>query len=253
MGRFLTSAPLFGTLAGAWAIEHGASEAQKMAILPRVAEGAVKLALAIGDPEAATDGIGSGASARRAGDGWIISGEKSFVVDAASADKIVVAAMAEGAVRFFLVDQDAAGLSIDLLEWRDITRQVCNVTLRDVPGELLEDSGDATWLWVRDRLHLVLAAESAGGTQKVLSEMVDYAKQRTAFGRPIGSFQAIKHQLADVYAVSECAMAGVQYAAWALSEKDSRAPLAAAMAQSYASEAYRDATYRIGGARSMAA
>ena len=65
-----------------------------------------------------------------------------------------------------------------------------------------------------------------------------------AFGRPIGAFQAIKHQLAEIAGQVECAVVGVQYAAWALSEGDPRASLAAAMAQSYASEAYRDATHR---------
>jgi alkylation response protein AidB-like acyl-CoA dehydrogenase len=73
---------------------------------------------------------------------------------------------------------------------------------------------------------------------------VDYAKQRVAFGRPIGAFQAIKHQLAEIAGQAECATAAVHYAAWALTENNDRAPLAAAMAQSYAGEAYRAATYR---------
>jgi alkylation response protein AidB-like acyl-CoA dehydrogenase len=90
----------------------------------------------------------------------------------------------------------------------------------------------------------MLAAESAAGIEKVLLDAVEYAKQRVAFGRPIGAFQAIKHQLAEVVGLSECSTAGVHYAAWALTENDPRASLACAMAQSYASEAYRDATHR---------
>ena len=116
--------------------------------------------------------------------------------------------------------------------------------LKDAVGTLLINSDDQVWPWVRDRLYLVLAAESAAGTHAALADAVDYAKQRVAFGRPIGSFQAIKHQLAELAGQAECATASVHYAAWALSENDARAPLSAAMAQSYASEAYRAATYR---------
>ncbi len=244
MGRRLTAAPLVGTLAGSWAIEHAGSEVQKQTLLPRVAEGSLKLALAIADPDGAMDGPASQARAVQDGDRWLISGSKSFVVDVASADKIVVASAIDGDRRFFLVDRDDPGVSVLPLDWRDITRQVGEVSFRNAVGELLKEGGDGTWPWVRDRLYVVLAAESAAGTEKVLEDMVEYAKQRVAFGRPIGGFQAIKHQLADIYGVSQCATAGVQYAAWALSEGERRGPLAAAMAHSYASEAYRDATFR---------
>ena len=167
------------------------------------------------------------------------------MVDAPSADKIIVAAALDGERRYFVVDRGAAGLAVEQVAWRDITRQVATVRLDKVAGDLALGQATAdAWPFVRDRLYLVLAAESAAGAQAALDHAVDYAKQRVAFGRPIGAFQAIKHQLAEICGQGECASVAVQYAAWALSEGDPRASLAVAMAQSYNSEAYRDATHR---------
>ena len=104
---------------------------------------------------------------------------------------------------------------------------------------------DATlWPWLRDRILFALAAENAAGAQRVLEMTVDYAKERTAFGRPIGGYQAIKHALADMLGLAECSTTAVLYAAWALSQDDQRAPLAAAMAKAYSSDAYVSATHR---------
>jgi alkylation response protein AidB-like acyl-CoA dehydrogenase len=243
MGRSLAPAPLFGTLAGAWAIEKAGSVEQKQELLGAVAAGKLKLALSFLNSEW-KDGPASDPRAVEGADGWRISGSNPFVVDADAADKIVLAAQVGKKTQYFVVDRRYEGLTVDVLDWRDITRQVCAVTLENVRAELLPGSDDTTWPWVRDRLYLLLAAESAGGTQKALAEAVDYAKQRVAFGRPLGAFQAIKHQLAELVGLEQCATAGVHYAAWALSEGDARGPLAAAMAQSYASEAYRETTYR---------
>jgi len=244
VGRTLTPAPLFGTLAGAWTIERAGSEDQKAELLGAVAAGGLKLALAIADTNGRYDQDAGDAVAVATNGGHSISGSKSFVVDAAAADRLVVAASLDGVRKYFIVDRNAPGVTVELLAWRDITRQVCTVRFNQAAAELLP-AGDAdVWPWVRDRLYLVLAAESAAGTQTVLNDAVEYAKERIAFGRPIGAFQAIKHQLAEIAGQGECATAAVQYAAWALSENDPRAPLAAAIAQSYASEAYKAATYR---------
>jgi alkylation response protein AidB-like acyl-CoA dehydrogenase len=242
MGRTLAPAPFFGTLAGTWAILKAGSENQKSRMLQRVAGGQLKLALAVADENGSSPG--SAVTATRDGNGYRLTGAKCYVVDALSADTLVVAATVDGAARFFVVDRRSEGVDVKRLDWRDITRQVCSVHLKSAAGELLAESSDRVWPWVRDRLYLVLAAESAAGVHAVLTDAVDYAKRRVAFGRPIGAFQAIKHQLAEIAGQAECATAAVHYAAWALTENDARAPLAAAMAQSYAGEAYRGATYR---------
>lgn len=244
MGRTLAPAPLFGTLAGSWAIEAAGSEEQKAEYLGAVAEGALKLALAVASPAGDLDDVGAGVQASRINSGYVLSGGKGFVVDAASADKIVVVAQGDQGNQFFLVDAKAPGVRVEVLDWRDITRQVCSVAFDGVAAILLEGKAEGVWDWVRDRLYLMLAAESSAGIGVVLADAVDYAKQRTAFGKPIGAFQAIKHQLAEIVGQRELANAAVHYAAWAISSNSPDASKAVAMAQSYASDAYKAATYR---------
>lgn len=241
MGRTLAPAPFFGTLAGTWAIMKAGTDDQKTRLLGPVVGGTCKLALAVADR---TGGIGTGVTATTAGGGHRLTGTAWYVVDAAAADRIVVAAQLDGAPHYFVVDPQAAEVAVALLDWRDLTRQVGTVTLTGAAGERLGGGDAATWPWLRDRLYLLLAAESAAGTHAALDDAVAYAKERIAFGRQLGAFQAIKHQLAEIAGQAECATAAVHYAAWTLTEEDPRATLAAAMAQSYASEAYRDATYR---------
>jgi len=227
MGRALGSAPLFGSYAATWALLKAGSSEQQQRLFPQIATGTIRMAL-VGGPDrvvAAPDGR--------------LSGEIPIVVDASGADQLVVVT---GRGEFWLID--ASHAEIERLAWRDITRDVCRVRLTDVAAERLPHGNAAAWRWVRDRLWLMLAAESAGGLQATLDATVAYAKERIAFGKPIGAFQAIKHQLADMKGQAEAVAVAVLYAGWALSAEDSRAPLAAAMAQAAASEAYRDATFR---------
>lgn len=244
MGRTLAPSPFFGTLAGAWAIERCGSEEQKQALLPQVAAGNLTLALAVADPNGDVNGRSRGATATRSDNEWRISGKKSFVVEAGAADKLVVIADVDGQQGFFLVDAKAAGIEIERLDWRDITREVNAISFQNVAAERLSQADADSWPWIRDRMYLILAAESAAGTEQALQDAVAYAKERVAFGRPIGHYQAIKHPLADVAGGSELAWAGVQYAAWALSENRPDARKAVAIAQSYASEQYCAATAR---------
>jgi alkylation response protein AidB-like acyl-CoA dehydrogenase len=248
LGRALAPSPFFGTLAGTWAILKGGSEAQKATLLPQVAQGTLALALAVSDaslrPAQADEGPFSDAVATAAGDGFVITGTKSFVIDAAAAGALVVAATLEGERRFFIVDAGQSGVGVDILPWRDITRQVCSVRFDGAEAQLLPATDAELWPWVRDRLLLVLSVENAAGIEHVLDATVAYAKERVAFGRPIGAYQSIKHALADTFGARECANAAALYAAWALSEEAPNAALAAAMAQSYTSDAYVAATHQ---------
>lgn len=244
LGRSLAPSPFFGTLAGAWAIERCGSEEQKQALLAQVAAGELTLALAVADPNGDVNGGSAGVTATAAGDQWKLSGQKSFVVEAGSADKIVVVADVDGRQGFFVVDAKAAGVTVERLDWRDVTREVNSVTLNGVAAEILPQADADSWAWIRDRLYLLLAAESAGGAEQSLADAVAYAKDRVAFGRPIGSYQAIKHGLAELAGGIELASAGVQFAAWALSVDAPEARKAAAIAQSYASEQYCAMTFR---------
>ena len=244
LGRTLAPSPFLGTLLGTLAVMKGGDAPLRTRVLPRVAAGEIALALAAGEADGREDGPDRETSAEPDGANWRISGRKSFVIDAVAAQMLVVAARVgdDGARRLFLVDANEPGAAVALEPWRDITRQVCTVTLDAAVAEPL--GGGDVWPWVRDRALLALAAENAAGIRQVLETTAAYARERVAFGRPIGAYQAIKHSLADMLGQAEAAHAAVLYAAWALSEEDARAPLAAAMAKSYSSDAYVEAAHR---------
>jgi alkylation response protein AidB-like acyl-CoA dehydrogenase len=244
MGRTLAPAPLFGTLAGTWVLLKCGSDAQKKMILPRVAGEGLKLALAVSDRNGQSDGPMSDAKAEPEGNDYVIQGSKSFVVDGAAADLLIVAANLNGYRGLFLVDPKQNGVAINVLPWRDTTRQVCDISFNRAKAELLVAHDADAWPWIRDRLLLLLAAESAAGLQTVLAMTTNYAKERVAFGRPIGAFQSIKHQLADMFSAGECANVAVLHAAWALAEESPLASKSVAMAKSYACDAYVAATHQ---------
>ncbi len=246
LGRTLAPSPFLGTLLGTLAVMKGGDEALKSRVLPQVAVGDVALALAAAETGAREDGPDRETRATAHDGSWRITGRKSFVIDAAQAQMLVVTAQAgaAGARQLFLVQADDPGVEVTIEPWRDITRQVCTVTLDNAAAELLSEGGDALWPWVRDRALLALSAENASGLRHVLDVTADYARQRVAFGRPIGAYQAIKHALADMLGQAECARTATLYAAWALSQEDPRAPLAAAMAKAYSSDAYVEGAHR---------
>jgi alkylation response protein AidB-like acyl-CoA dehydrogenase len=184
------------------------------------------------------------------GGGFVLSGTKLFVPDAHLADALVVAArtrdgstMAEG-ISLFLVPKDASGLAITVLPTIDETRKLCEVRFDKVGvpaaalvGELHD--GWAPLSRVIDRATVALSAEICGGAQRVLEITIDYAKLRIAFGRPIGSYQGVKHKAADMLVDIENAKSLTYYAAWVFDEGLADAPLAVSMAKAYASDAAR--------------
>ena len=236
MGRTLAPSPFLGNLLGTWALLNYGTAAQKTRLLPKIAAGELRLALAVADSKGNTDRVSPEAVAT---DGKI-TGVKSLVIDADGADLLIVAAAdAEGSGRsFYLVESGAAGVGVDVLDWRDVTRQLCEVRLTSVQAERMNNDTPARWGWLRDRILFALSAESAGGAAAVQTQATDYAKQRVAFGKPIGAYQAIKHSLADMLAQVECANVAVLYAAWTLAEDTPQAALAAAMAKAYCGDAY---------------
>lgn len=244
-GRTLAPAPLLGTLAGTWALLAAGSPMQKAKWLPQVAESGLRMALGTapdnGDAGSDTADV---IAALNADGTYRLSGVSYYVADAPGAKLLVVGAMLNGRKRLFLVQGDQAGIDTEWLDWRDITRQMAHIHFEDVAGEPMPGTWDSTWPSLRNRLYLALAAESSGGLHAVLDDTTAYAKERIAFGRPIGAYQSLKHGLAEILAQNECSNTAVLYAAWAQSQDVRTATLAAAMAQAYASEAYRDATHR---------
>ena len=244
MGRSLLAAPFFSTVAlGAAVILEAGSEKQKHDLLSRAAAGEATIALAFTEPNGRWDETGIEAVAEPAVDGWTLTGTKSFVIDGHTADFLVIAARTEKGVSLFLVEADAEGLDRRRLETMDMTRKQAAVKLTAVrvPEDQLVGAVGEGWQAIErvlEKAVVNLAAEQVGAAQKCLEMSVDYAKTRYQFGRPIGSFQAIKHKCADMLVQVESAKSACYYAAWAASEDNDELAIVAPMAKSYCSEAF---------------
>jgi alkylation response protein AidB-like acyl-CoA dehydrogenase len=258
MGRASMPGPYLSTvLQGGLAILEAGSAAQKKDWLGRIATGQAKVALAVVEPSARWDAAGVTTVAREAGGGFVISGTKLFVLDAHTADAVVVAARTregreaapvgarpEDGVSLFLVPRGTAGLTTRLLPTMDQTRKLCEVKLDDVRvgADALLGRTDGAWPAIERvvrRATVALCAEMCGGAQKVLDMTTEYAKIRVAFGRPIGAYQGVKHKAADMLVEVENAKSLTYYAAWAVDEDAPEAALAVSMAKAYVSDAFR--------------
>jgi alkylation response protein AidB-like acyl-CoA dehydrogenase len=150
----------------------------------------------------------------------------------------------EAGVSIFAVDAPRDGVTVTQLKTMDETRKLCEVTLDQVrlgPAARVGAPGGGWAILKRvfDRAKVALCAEMCGGAERVLEMSVEYAKVRVQFDRPIGSFQAIQHKCANMLLQVESAKSATYYAAWAVANDVPEAPLAAAMAKSYTSDAYR--------------
>ena len=251
IGRAVMPGPYLATvLLGGAAIAAAGSPEQRRDWLPRIAAGELKATLAVTEPNARWDAAGITAPARETRGGFALSGTKMFVPDAHLADVLVVAARSrdgstmEDGVSLFLVPKDMPGLAIRRLPAVDETRKLCEVRFDNVAvptsallGEL--HRGWAPLQQVIDRAAVALSAEMCGAAQRVLEMTVDYAKLRVAFGKPIGSYQGVKHKCADMLVDIENAKSLTYYAAWAVDENEADAPLAVSMAKASASDAGR--------------
>ena len=250
MGRVVLPGPFFSTVVlGGVALLEGASDALKQALLPKLASGDLKVTLAQLEPSGRWDADGIQLAAKADGGGFVLSGTKLFVPDAHVADQMVVAARTPGSkgadgISLFLIDARAPGITTTQLKTMDQTRRLGEVVLKDVrvPADRVLGTAGGGWALldrVIDRGKVGLCAEMCGGAQRVLEMSVDYAKVREQFGKPIGSFQAIQHKCANMLVEVESSKSVTYYAAWAVANDVAEAPLAAAMAKAYCSDAYR--------------
>jgi alkylation response protein AidB-like acyl-CoA dehydrogenase len=179
-------------------------------------------------------------AATRSGDGYVLSGTKSFVIDGHIADLILVAARTDAGVSLFAVAGDADGLTREPLSTMDQTRKQAKLEFASTPARLIGVDGQGWPILAKtlDLAAVAMAAEQVGGAQKVLEMSVEYAKLRVQFGRPIGSFQAIKHKCADMLLEVESAKSAAYYAGWAAAEDNDELPAVASLAKVYCSEAY---------------
>ncbi len=218
------------------AILAAGSDAQKQAWLPKLASGETIGTLAL------AEGAGNPNPAKIktiVADGKL-SGTKLPVADGSIADLAVVPALESGKPGLFLVDLAGPGVARETVETIDPSRDHARLVFTEAPAERLGAGGDG-WELTRallDRAAILIAFEQVGGAQACLTMARDYALERYAFGRPIGSFQAIKHKLADVYIATELARSNAYYGAWALATGAAELPLAAAAARVAATEAF---------------
>jgi alkylation response protein AidB-like acyl-CoA dehydrogenase len=245
MGRALLCAPYFSSVAlAANLLLTAGDDSAKKDYLPGIADGTTLATVALAEASGRWDEGGITLEASGSGASWTLTGEKLYVLDGHLADLILVPARTPAGVSVFAVDKGAEGLTTTALSTMDQTRKQARVSFESTPARLVGADGTG-WAAVSKMLDLAvvaLAAEQVGGAQRVLEMAVDYAKVRVQFGRPIGSFQAIKHKCADMLLEVESAKSAAYYAGWAAAEDNDELPVVASLAKSYCSEAYFHAT-----------
>ena len=254
LGAVLLPSPFLPSLLGTVAVLAGGRAAAR--ILPAVAAGQQRLALAGAEP--ASTGLdstglastcGGEVTATADGDGgWRLTGQVLCVLDGAGASLIMVVAGTGDGPALFALSAGAPGLTAIALETLDLTRREARLIFDAVPAELASDPAQADWLTpVRALAALAVAAGSLGVIRRCLEMATGYAKERTAFGRTIGSFQAVKHMCADMLVDLECTRAAVEHAAKVADQADESGPpgeaaaaalpAACSVAKAYASDA----------------
>ncbi|KAA5825035.1 acyl-CoA dehydrogenase family protein [Saccharopolyspora hirsuta] len=233
LGRRLVANPFLGStvLSAETLLATGNTDACDR-LLPGIASGERVVSVAWAEQKSPWSTTDFATTARMSDQGWLLDGHKTLVLDAAQADTLLVVATADGEASLFEASPDGAVTPSATL---DLTRRMGEVQLASTPAKLI---GPAPLQRMSDVAAAAVAAEQIGAAQRWLHETVEYTKLRKQFGRPIGSFQAIKHRLADCYTAIESARSLSYAASWAVSTHDDRATELAAMAKSACSEAY---------------
>jgi alkylation response protein AidB-like acyl-CoA dehydrogenase len=240
-GAALLCSPFFATVAlAAQALLASADEAACARYLPGIAAGRTTATLAATEGSASWDPAMVSARAELTAEGWALSGAKSFVIDGTTADLVLVVARSTAGPSLFAVDRGAPGLRVAPMTTLDDTRAMATLALDQVPAVLVgaEGRGGGLMSRVLDLACVALAAEQAGGARRCLEMSAGYARTRYQFGRPIGSFQAVKHKCADMLVRVELAEATAREAARLADEDAPEFAVAAATAHITCSKAY---------------
>jgi alkylation response protein AidB-like acyl-CoA dehydrogenase len=241
LGAGLSGGPsLPSAVLAAYALLASPDEGARQEFLPGIASGETIATLAFTEEDGSWDPANIRLTAAKSGDGWVLDGHKSFVLSGAEATLFLVVAIADGGLSLFAVDAAASGLTATALPTLDQTRNLARLDFDAVPARLIGSAGDGTAIMDRvlDVAAIALAAEQLGGAQHALDITVDYTKTRHQFGRPIGSFQALKHRMADLLMEVESLRSAVSYAASAVAEGSDEVPALASLLKAYASETY---------------
>ena len=245
LGRGLFPSPLLSTTLAAAAIRGAGTPEQHARWLPRLAEGSAIGSLAFHEAHGRMEPEAVELVGEKGGDGWALSGEKTFVADAEVATLFVVP-FRSGAgpeqVALAVVERDAPGIEVRGLPCMDLTKRMGRVQLSVVtvgPQAVLGASaGRHTLGRILDLATAAVTAEMIGAAEAAIACTVSYAKERVQFGTPIGRYQGVKHPLAEMYVDVESFKSILYYAAWCLDESPDEAPRYVSMAKAYASDAF---------------
>jgi len=246
LGRSMFCGPFFSTVGlAASTLLASDDDAAKKEWLPKIASGQAIATLALTEESSSWDLADITTTATRDGSGWKLSGTKWYVLDGSIADLVLVVARAESEVAVFAVAGDATGLTREPMVTMDLTRKMSRLTFDGVDAQPIGSQAVGREIVERALLMAAtyLSAENVGGAQRCLDLAADYARERVQFGRPIGSFQAIKHKLANLLTEVEQArsasyFASREAAAGKSGETTDDLPLAASIAKSYTSDAF---------------
>ncbi|MEA2404619.1 MAG: hypothetical protein QOE08_1266 [Thermoleophilaceae bacterium] len=240
-GRFVQPGPFVATNVVAFAIAREGSREQQEAFLPALATAELSASWAISDRSGIP--VAGAVTARKGDAGYVVDGTAGLVPEAAAAGVFLVTASGDGSgVTQFLVSADTPGVTVVPLDGLDLTRRFADVRFDEVtlPATAVLGAPGAATASVDAQLDVAVAltlAESVGAMRRLMEITVDYAKARTAFGRPIGSFQALKHLLADASLWSELSTAGAWAAAQAVADERPSASEIASIAKAYGGDA----------------
>jgi alkylation response protein AidB-like acyl-CoA dehydrogenase len=245
MGRACLPGPFLSTLWAAALIDRAGGEGQRKQYLEPIAAGDMKATVAMLEEDADWNPEAVGLRAEKEGREFHLRGRKEFVTDAEVADLIICVARGNDGLVLAPVEKGAKGMKIAATPGVDATRKLYSVEFDDVVAP--EADALAFNTRTQDALEsattmaiIALCAEMLGGMQWTLENTVEYAKTRQQFGKPIGIYQAVQHQLSDMFLMTESARSAVYYAAWAVSENDPSAKLAVSVAKAYCSDAVRE-------------
>ena len=242
MGRALLCAPYFSTVVlAANTLIHCGDDAAKKDYLPGIASGETIATLAFTEPSGKWDEAWHHDGSHQVGRRLDAHRHEDVRARRAHGDLIIVAARTGGGVSLFAVEGGAAGLTRTPLSTMDQTRKQAKLEFDEHPGPAHRHRGrrlERAVARCSTSPRSASSAEQVGGAQKVLEMAVEYAKVRVQFGRPIGSFQAIKHKCADMLLEVESAKSAAYYAMWCAAEMNDELPSVASLAKAYCSEAY---------------
>jgi alkylation response protein AidB-like acyl-CoA dehydrogenase len=235
IARTLLPVPYLSTVTAAAVLSHICSDEDAGPLLERIAGGAPAAVALDGASPAGSGGNGAALHIRGDGDGLHLDGEVS-VVDGPTAELLILAAERAGEPVLVAVEVSATGVAVEPLATLDQTRRQAEVRLAGAPATVLA-TGDDALARARDLLSVGSAVESVGAAARCLDETVAYLKERVQFGRPIGSFQALKHRCADLATELEAARSTAYYATWAVDGAPEELPVVGPLAEAVAGAA----------------